>query len=86
MQLEQNQKQKTETEAKFNIMVDRLNAGQLNNMTLQKLQSLLSLVEQSNSQGAQAAFRELTQKCWADVKDFSNALKVLSSFKQKYGH
>lgn len=84
LQLEQNQKQKADTEAKFNIMVDRINAGQLQAATLHKLQGVLGLVEQSNHQGAQAAFRELTQKCWGDVKDFSNALKVLSSFKQKY--
>ena len=86
LQLEQNQKQKSETEAKFNAMADRINAGQLQGVTLQKLQGLLSLIEQNNNQGAQAAFRDLTQKCWADVKDFSNALKVLSSFKQKYQH
>lgn len=86
LQLEQNQKQKTDTEAKFNIMIDRINASQLQAITLQKLQSLIGLVEQNNSQGAQAAFRDLTQKCWSDVKDFSNALKVLSSFKQKYQH
>jgi len=36
-QLEQNQKQKTDTEAKFNIMMDRINAGQLQGVTLQKL-------------------------------------------------
>ena len=62
-------------------MMDRIKAAQLNATTLQKLQGLCGLVEQNNSQGAQAAFRDLTQKCWMDVKDFSNALKVLASFK-----
>lgn len=77
-QLEQNQRQKADTEAKFNIMMDRLNGGQLQAPTLQRLQSLVAHVEQSNHPGAAAAFRDLSQKCWGDVKDFSNALKVLS--------
>lgn len=44
-QLEQDPKQRAATEAKFNVMVDRMNAGQLQALTLQKLQGLLSLVE-----------------------------------------
>jgi len=62
-------------------MMDRLKAGQLQPATLQKFGVILAHVEQNNGQGAQAAVRELTQRCWADVKDFSNAVKVLASFK-----
>ena len=44
-QLEMNQKAKAETEAKFNTMVERLRAGQLQAGTLERLSSLLSLIE-----------------------------------------
>ena len=84
-QLETNPKQRSETEQKFNIMMDKLEQGGLQPATVSKLQVIAEMVEQSNHQGASQAFRDLTQRCWADVKDFSNALKVLSSFRQKYG-
>lgn len=85
-QLETNAKQRGETEAKYQLMIERVRGGQLQPATLQKLDNIVNLVEQGNAQGAQAGFRDLTQKCWMDVKDFSNAVKVLSSFKQRFGH
>lgn len=84
-QFEANQKLRAETEQKFNIMVDRMAAGSLHDLTLQKLKAISDAVEASNHQAASTAFRELTVKCWNDVKDFSNAMKALSSFKAKYG-
>lgn len=85
-QVEQNQKLRNETESKFSIMMDRLKANALQDLTLQKLQLIADCLEQNNAPGASQAFRELTTKCWNDVKDFSNAMKTLVSFKQKYQH
>lgn len=84
-QVETNQKLRAETEQKFSIMMERLAAGSLHDLTLQRLKAISDAVEAGNHQAASTAFRELTVKCWNDVKDFSNALKVLSSYKAKFG-
>lgn len=75
---------KSETEQKYNIMVERLSAGTLHDLTMQKLSVLCEAVEANNAAASATAFRELTSKCWNDVKDFSNALKALSTFRQKF--
>jgi len=80
-QVEQNQKVLSDADAKFNILMERLNDGNLNPLTLQKMQTLSDCIEQANHQGSGAAMRELTQLCWGDIKEFSNALKVLSSYR-----
>jgi len=83
--LETNPKLRGETEAKFLVMIERMSAGQLAPLTLSKLSAIVEAIEANNSQVSSQAFRDLTQKCWPDVKDFSNALKALSTFRQKYG-
>ena len=83
-QLETNQKLRSETEQKFEILTSRLAAGGLQPVTLEKISAIVQAVDANNSQAASVAFRELTVKCWNDVKDFSNCLKVLSSFKQRF--
>lgn len=35
-------------------------------------------IQEGNGQRAQQAFGDITRKCWADVKEFSNALKTLA--------
>jgi hypothetical protein len=83
-QLETNQKLRGETEQKFSVLMERMSSGCLQETTLQRMQALVQAVEADNSQAASAAFRELTVKCWNDVKDFSPALKALSTFKQRF--
>ena len=53
-------------------------------LTLEKLMALATQIEQGTPVQASNANRELTQKCWADIKEFSNALKALSTFKKNY--
>ena len=64
--------------------MNKLGSGVLADLTITHMQMIADAIEQNNSQASGQAFRDLTQKCWPDVKDFSNALKVLSQFKQKY--
>merc|ERR1719163_325125 len=84
-QVEANQRLKADTESKLALMVDKINGGQLPPATLEKLQTIMLRIQEGNGPAAQAAFREATTKCWGDVKDFANALKLLAAFKQKYG-
>ena len=84
-QVETNAKLKAETEQKYSVLMDRLASGSLHDLTLQRLSALCEAVESNNGQASGAAFRDLTAKCWNDVKDFSNALKTLSQFRQKFG-
>lgn len=78
-QVEQNQKIKAETEHKLSVMVDKLRGGALHDLTQEKLQALMHAIQEGNGQRAQQAFGDITRKCWADVKEFSNALKTLAS-------
>lgn len=85
IQVETNQKVKAETENKLAIMVEKVNSGQLNAVTVEKLHNICVLIQQGNGQASKAALQDLTQKAWNDIKDFQGAIKVLVNFKQKYG-
>lgn len=85
IQVETNQKVKAETENKLAIMVEKVNNGQLNAMTVEKLHNICVLIQQGNGPASKAALQDLTQKAWNDIKDFQGAIKVLVNFKQKYG-
>ena len=65
-------------------MVEKVNNGQLNQMTIQKLHNVCMLIQQNNGPASKAALTDLTQKAWNDIKDFQGAIKVLVNFKQKY--
>jgi len=84
-QVETNQKLKAETENKLAIMVDKVNGGQLNPVTMEKLHNISVLVQQGNGPAAKTALQDIAQKAWNDIKDFQGAIKVLVNFKQKYG-
>jgi hypothetical protein len=66
-------------------MLDRLNNNEINTVTIANLSNLSQNINDGNHQGSQQALREINSKCWADVKDFSNALKAIAGFKNKYG-
>jgi len=84
MQVEQNQRVKGDTEQKFNIMMERMQGNKISQVTLEKIDFLVTQIKNGQTQGRQAAMRDLTSKCWPDIKEFSNALKVLSNFKDQY--
>jgi hypothetical protein len=65
-------------------MLDRISSNSLNPLTMDALNVLSQAINEGNYQGCQQAFREITQKNWGDVKDYSNALKTIANFKQKY--
>ena len=70
-----------DTNQKLNIMLDRLQNNELNQLTIGNLSNLSQNINDGNHQGSQQSLRELNTKCWADVKEFSNALKAIAGFK-----
>ena len=45
---------------------------------------MLTAADQNNLQVAQNIHKDMIQKCWNEVKDWINGLKVLITFKQRF--
>ena len=83
-QVEPNAKVKQQTEIVYNLLRDRLQEGTLSPNVLSMLLPMLVAADQNNLQVAQNIHKDMIQKCWNEVKDWINGLKVLITFKQRF--
>ena len=83
-QVEPNAKVKQQTETVYNLLRDRLQEGGLSPHVLSMLLPMLIAADQNNLTVAQNLHKDMIQKCWNEVKDWINGLKVLITFKQRF--
>lgn len=76
--VEPNEKQKADTNAKLRILAERLQSGDVSAALVGQLISLLGMLASGNYQQARGAIGTISQKSWAECKDWINAVKVMA--------